>query len=116
MVSYRVARTDKPHTVVEDLIIPAAADMAGGKRPNKTIQTMPPSNNTVSRRISDMADVLKQLLFCIQVSKFYVLQLDESACLAQLLVYFRYIYEGSIKEDILFCKPLEARTTGYYIF
>ena len=60
-------------------------------------------------------DVLKQLLLCIQVSRFYVLQLDESADvagLAQLLVYVRYVYGGSIKEDILFCKPLETRKTG----
>jgi hypothetical protein len=36
--------------------------------------------------------------------------MDEStdmAGLAQLLVYVWYIYGGSIKEDILFCKPLE---------
>ena len=40
IVSYRVASTGKPHTIVEDLILPAAADMAGtmlgGKAP-KTI-------------------------------------------------------------------------------
>jgi hypothetical protein len=29
MVSYRVARTGKPHTIVEDCILPAAADMDG---------------------------------------------------------------------------------------
>jgi hypothetical protein len=29
MVSYRVARTGKPHTIVEDVILPATADMAG---------------------------------------------------------------------------------------
>jgi hypothetical protein len=29
MVSYRVARTGKLHTYVEDLILPAVADMAG---------------------------------------------------------------------------------------
>ena len=29
MVSYRVAKTGKPHTIVEDLILPAAADMVG---------------------------------------------------------------------------------------
>ena len=29
MVSNRVAKTGKPSTIVEDLIIPAAADMAG---------------------------------------------------------------------------------------
>jgi hypothetical protein len=57
MVSYRVARTGKPHTIVEGLILPAAADMAGTmlwEKAQKTIQTMPPSNNTVSRLISDM--------------------------------------------------------------
>ena len=118
MVSYRVARTGKPHTIVEDLIIPASADMAGtilGVRP-KTVQTMTSSNNTISRHINDMAgDVLKQLLLRIQASEFYALQLDEStsvAGVAQLLLYVRYIYGGSIKEDILFCKPLETRTTG----
>ena len=63
---------------------------------------MSSSNNTVSRYISDMAgDVLKQSLLCIQASEFYALQLDEStdvAGLAQLLVYVRYVYGGSIKE------------------
>jgi hypothetical protein len=43
MVSYRVARTGQPHTIVEDLILPAAADMAGtmlGGNVKITIQTM----------------------------------------------------------------------------
>ena len=79
MVSYRVAKTGKPHTIVEDFILPATVDMTGtmlGEKAQKTIQTMPPSNNTVSRRISDMAgDILKQLLFSIQSSEFYALQL-----------------------------------------
>ena len=47
-----MARTVKSHTVVEDLILPAAAeDMAGtmlGEKTRKTIQTMSSSNNTVS--------------------------------------------------------------------
>ena len=75
---------------------------------------MTSSNNTVSRRISDMAgDVLKQLLLHVQGGELYALQLDEStemAGLAQLLVYVRYVYGGSIKEDILFFKPLETGT------
>ena len=70
-----MARTGKPHNIVEDFILAAAADMAGttlGEKAKKTIQTMSSSNNTVSRRISDMSgDVLKQLLLCIQASKFY---------------------------------------------
>ena len=65
--------------------------------------------------MSDMAgDVLKQLLLCIHASELYALLLDEYtdvAGLAQLLVYVCYVYGGSNKEDILFCKPLEIRTT-----
>ena len=85
-----------------------------GEKAPKTIQTISSSNNTVSQRISDMAgDVLKQLLLRIQAIELYTLQLDESdvAGLAQLLVYVCYIYGGSIKEDILFCKPLQTRKT-----
>ena len=81
---------------MEDFILPAATDLAGTMMAIKTIQTMPSSNNTVSRRISDMAgDVLKQLLLHIQASEFYALQLDESTDvmgLALLLVYVHYIY------------------------
>ena len=58
---------------------------------------------------------MKQLLLRIHASEFYMLHLDESTDvegLAQLLVYVLYVYGGSIKEDILFCKPLETRTTG----
>ena len=50
MVSYRVARTGKPHTIVEDLILPAATDMAGGmlgEKAKRTLETMASSNNTV---------------------------------------------------------------------
>jgi hypothetical protein len=74
---------------------------------------MTSSNNTVSRRISDVAgDVLKRLQLRIEASEIYALQLDESTDmmgLAQLLVYVHYVYGGSIKEDILFCKPLKPR-------
>ena len=58
-------------------------------------------------------DIFKQLLLCIQASELYVLQLDESldvAGLAQHLVYVRYVYGGSIKEDILFWKPGQKET------
>ncbi|KAM9854312.1 zinc finger BED domain-containing protein 5-like [Aulostomus maculatus] len=94
-------------------------DMVGtmlGEKARKTIQTMPSSNNTVSRCISDMVeDVLKQLLHRVRASVFDTLQLDEStdvAGLAHVLVYVRYIHEGTIKVDLLFCKSLETRATG----
>jgi hypothetical protein len=45
---------------MDDLILPAAAGMAGtmlGEKAKQTIQTMPSSNNIVSRRISDMQEM-----------------------------------------------------------
>lgn len=97
-------------------------DMVGtmlGEKAKRIIQSMPSSNNAVSRRISNMAeDILKQLLHCIQASQFYALQLDESAGvagLAHLLVYVWYIHKGTIK-DMLFCKSLKTRRTGEDIF
>ncbi|XP_039877592.1 zinc finger BED domain-containing protein 5-like [Simochromis diagramma] len=122
MVSYRVAKNSKPHTFVEDLILPAALDMVGtiwGKRQKKTIQSIPSSNNTVSRRINAMSEnLLQQLLLRIRHSEFYAIQLDESTDVAGLvhLLYVRYIHEGTIKEDMLFCKPLEERITATDIF
>ena len=108
-----MARTGKPHTIVEGIILPAATDKAETMLGEKAKKTT--SNNTVSRRIRDMAgDVLKQLLLRIQACDFHVLQLVGSkdvAILAQLLVYVCYVYGGSIKEAMLFCKPLQTRTT-----
>ena len=72
---------------------------------------MTSSNNTVSQCKRDMeGDVLKQLLLYKDGSELYALQLDVVG-MAQLLVYVRYVYGGSVKENILFCKTLETRTT-----
>ena len=95
MVCYRVARTGKPHTIVEDFFIPAAADMAGtmlGEKPKNTIQTMPSSNNTVSRHISDMAGDVFETITASHTSEFYALQLDESTDVAGLVQTWRAWY------------------------
>ena len=78
------------------------------------------SNDTVSRRISEMSsDIKEQLIEYIKISPYYALQLDESTDIAgqaQLLTYVRYVREKEIEEDILFCRPLQTRTTGEAIF
>ena len=70
------------------------------------------SNDTVSRRISEMSsDIKEQLIHYIEISPHYALQLDEStdiAAQAQLLTYIRYVWEKEIEEDILFCWPLQG--------
>jgi hypothetical protein len=38
------------------------------------------------------------------------------ANLTELLVYVRNVYNTTIEENMLFCKPLEITTTGFDIF
>lgn len=125
--SYRVAKliakNGKPHTIGEDLILPAAKEMVGvviGEKAAKQLNAISLSDNTVKRRIDDMAaDMLKQLLSRIQESSFYALRIDESTDIAgrsNLLAFVRYKYEGDIQEDFLFCKPLPSQCTVEKIF
>ncbi|XP_072389511.1 protein FAM200B-like [Diabrotica undecimpunctata] len=79
MVAYRIAKCKKPHTIAEELILPAAIGMVTviiGESAAKEIKTIPFSNNTVSRRIHDMAkDINEQIrgklsgLFAIQLKE-----------------------------------------------
>jgi hypothetical protein len=49
----------------------------------------------------------------------FSVQLDESTDVmhrAQLLVCVRYVYNGDMKTEFLFCKPLESTTTARDIF
>lgn len=72
------------------------------------LKKIPLSNDTISRRICDMAeDVQNQLKKQIKDSTFFAIQLDEStdvANCAQFLCFIRYDYGDAIHENILFCK------------
>ena len=72
------------------------------------------SNNTVQNRIDDMAsDIKSQLIAKIKASTLFGIQLDESvdiANLTQFMVLVRDIHSQVIKEDLLFCRPLETST------
>ena len=122
LVSYRVAQAGEAHTIAENLIKPCAKDivecMLDGKA-TKLIDTIPLSNNTISRRIRDLADDVKAtLLSRIKFTKFS-LQMDEStdvAGLAILIVFVRYQYLESFQEDLLLCKSLPTTTTSAEIF
>ncbi|GFW33091.1 zinc finger BED domain-containing protein 5 [Trichonephila clavipes] len=84
----------------------------------KHASTVPLSNDTVSRRIHDLASYVKQELVTRLQKARFVLQIDEStdvAGLAILLVIVRYLYENSF-EDMLMCSPLPTNTTGEEIF
>ena len=74
----------------------------------------------MKRRIVDMSyDVLEQIVSQVNASRFYAIQLDEStdiAGLPQLSVFIRYIDNGEIVEELLFCKTLQLQIKGEDIF
>lgn len=121
-VSYRIAKSGKPYTIAEELIAPAAQDIAAimfGEKEKQQISQIPLSDTTVSRRIFEMAEnVENEIIMRIQKSKFFSLQLDESTdCqnAAQLICFAKYEYKNEVVDDFLFCKELQ-RTTGEEIF
>ncbi|XP_067937051.1 protein FAM200C-like [Watersipora subatra] len=87
-----------------------------GKPAGQKFQHLPPSNNTVKRRIDDIAaNIEEKVVVKIKAPLFWAIQLDEStdvASLSQLLVYGRYVHDPPIEEEFLFCQPLLRRTSA----
>ena len=125
LVALKIAKAMKPHTIAEELLLPATKDivrvMLGAEYVNK-LNTISLSNNTVSRRIDDMsADIIEQVIQEMKSAPLGIfrIQLDESTDVAncsQLLVYVRYIYDGDFKDEFHFCKPLATTTTARDVF
>uniref|UniRef100_K7GDR9 DUF4371 domain-containing protein n=1 Tax=Pelodiscus sinensis TaxID=13735 RepID=K7GDR9_PELSI len=121
-VSYRILLAEEAHTIGESLIKPCAKDIVMCMLDQESSKKLavPLSNNTVTRRIHDLAaDIEKELIFRLHLCDAYALQLDEStdvAGLAVLLVFVRYDFNSSIEEDLLLCEFLQTNTTGENIF
>lgn len=124
-VSYRIALAGEAHTIIiaETLIKPCAKDMAICMLDEKSAdiyETVLLSNNTVERRIQDLAtDIETELVSRLHSCDAYSIQLDEStdvSGLAVLLVFVRYSFDTTVEEDLLLCECLESNTTGERIF
>ncbi|GFW01680.1 zinc finger BED domain-containing protein 5 [Trichonephila clavipes] len=75
------ARCKKPHTIAEELILPAAIEIVEtmfGDNFTKELQSIPLSNDTVSRRIDDISEDVEQQLFGKLRDKLFSIQLDEA--------------------------------------
>ncbi|KAL6463227.1 hypothetical protein MHYP_G00276180 [Metynnis hypsauchen] len=71
----------KPHTIAEELILPAALDVVSVMLDDKSaakIKTIPLSNDTVARRINDIANDLQEQLIDKLKDKRFALQFDEA--------------------------------------
>jgi len=123
LVAELVAKSKKPHTVAETLILPACKAIVNemlGPDAVKEVAKVPLSNNTIARRIDDMsADIEKVVLEKIRISGKFALQLDESTDIsghAQLLANVRFVDGDAIRENFLFCKAMPGKTTGEEMF
>ena len=82
----------------------------------KKLKEIPLLNDTVKRRIADLSGNIKeQVISEIKNSPFglFSIQLNETtdvASCSQLLVFCRYFTESDMKDNILFCSPLESTT------
>ena len=97
-ISLLIAKCGKPHTIGEKLILPAIRVVISTvmhQDASSVVRSIPLSNNSVSRRIDELAvDVEQQLCQVLQTTEF-ALQLDESTLRdneALLMAYVRYIH------------------------
>ncbi len=103
-VSRLIATSGKPHTIGEDLILPAAKQMVSimlGNKAVKQLNLISLSNNTIKRRINDMSENVFQQLICrVRASRFYAIQIDESTdivSMANLLTFVMNVMEKLTK-------------------
>ncbi|XP_062297923.1 zinc finger BED domain-containing protein 5-like [Scomber scombrus] len=86
LLSELIAKTGKPHTDGETFLLPGTkiiVEKMLGEKALQPIKLISLSDNTVKRRIDDMADnVLDQLIQDVKASRFYAIQLDESTDIA----------------------------------
>jgi hypothetical protein len=105
VVAGLMAKTIKPHTIGEQLILLACHEIVKiffGIEDEQEILKISLSNITISRRINDMSeDIEQQVLNKLRNSHIFVLQVDESIDIsrkAQLLVFVRMIVNNDNSE------------------
>ena len=113
----------KPHTIGEQLVKPAAIDMARlmcGDDVTSKLQSVSLSNNTIKSRIADLSlNIKDQVVGRMKKARKWSYQFDEltdTGKNAQLMVYERYDGETDLEKEFLFCTSLTTTATGADIF
>ena len=66
-----------------------------------------------------LADIQNTVIFLVQLSKMFTMQVDESTDIggkAQLLAFIQFVKNGKISQQFFCCKELKKRTTDQDIF
>ncbi|CAH2015633.1 unnamed protein product [Acanthoscelides obtectus] len=115
-ISLLIAKSGKPHTIGEKLILPAVEEVLKTvvhKPASDIIKRIPLSNNTVERRIDEMSSDLESFVCSYLQTTHFSIQLDESTLpdnAALLLAYVRFIMNQEIYEELLFARTLITDT------
>ncbi|KAE9528709.1 hypothetical protein AGLY_012284 [Aphis glycines] len=121
-ISLLIAKSGKPHTIGKGLILPAINEVIKTmlhKPAFDIIKKIPLSNNTVQRRIDEMAQSVEELLCAFLKATKFSIQLDESTLPgneALLLAYVRFVKEEKICQGLLFSKNLLTDIKGESIY
>ncbi|CAH2016533.1 unnamed protein product [Acanthoscelides obtectus] len=125
-ISLLIAKSRKPHTIGDKLILPAVEEVLKTvlhKPVSDIIKRIPLSNNTIDRRIDEMSSDIESFLcnyMYLQTTHFSI-QLDEStlsdnAALLLAYMYVRFIMNQEIDEELFFARTLITDTKGESIF
>ena len=123
-IALLVAKNKKPHTIAEELIMPAAKaqveHVIGDKAVSK-LNRVSVSNNAIQRRITEMStDLKEQVITEVQELKYgFAIQLVESTDVsnyAQLLVYVRSATKDAIRSEILLVNKMRTTTKEKDLF
>ncbi|XP_004441803.1 PREDICTED: SCAN domain-containing protein 3 [Ceratotherium simum simum] len=122
-VALPVAKSKTPYTIAEtlvkDCIKEVCLEMLGESAAKKVAQ-VPLSNDTIARRIQELAnDMEDQLIEQIKLAKYFSLQLDECRDIANmiiLLVYVRFEHDDDIKEEFFFSASLPTSATSSELY
>jgi len=89
------------------------------KASSTVIKSIPLSNNTVHRRVDEMATNTEDSLYSIMRNTEFSLQLDESTLPGNeylLLGYVRFVLDGVVHEELAMALSMNADTRGETVF
>lgn len=80
IVVYKVAQSKKPHTIVEEIVLPCAKEILRlvSEEAAMKLNDISVSNDTVSRRIDILQNIIEKVVEEKNKSPFITIQLDES--------------------------------------
>ncbi|KFD61358.1 hypothetical protein M514_12069, partial [Trichuris suis] len=121
-LSLMIAKSGKPHTISEQLLLPAVSEVLRTMLhmpATNIIKKIPLSNNTEQRRIGEMGANIESTLWEFLKTAQFSLQLDESVLPqneALLLAYVQFIKGEKLEQELLFAREMIADTKGECVF